>query len=104
MFQGQSRKTTRYEYMNKLIRYLAYITYLKIYKVSDKPFEKAEVHISEFNNKWNIQALSSNKTCKVESNTTQNGEKLASVSIRNNQWNKFAIQYTSKGSAFHHSG
>jgi len=78
-----------HKYINHLKNYLAYTAYLKMYDISDKPFEKVEVFLSYKNNKWNNLAISGSE---MSAKNDSPSEEFVSISEANNQWNKSALK------------
>ena len=78
----------KYKYVSKLVNNLAYFVYLKMYRISDKPFEKSQAYISISNNEWNKYTLSSLQ----RHNVAKQSEERLFVSDKINEWNKFVLE------------
>lgn len=77
--------------IQNLKNYLAYVIYMKMYGLTDKPFEQVEVYLSEANNDWNAEALSVNEIEGLVESSPQKEMEGASISDSDNAWNKEAI-------------
>lgn len=78
-------------YIGKIVAQLAYVAYMKIYGIHDKPFESIRIYLSDEDNQWNTIALSASTRADNMCSITICSNENVRLSDENNSWNKLAI-------------